>query len=158
MKKLIILLMLMLPVTMTGCQGFGSAFVDGAEERIRLRWAEEWRPAIEAEIASELANAKESVLAQTEAQILLQEAKINADLQSVNIRMEDFDKDKDGLVTGAESVRFATALKAAKDENGDPLDWYQVVMAVVLGYGGTTAGKEGVKSKMKGTGDGTQPA
>jgi hypothetical protein len=156
MKKFIAAVVLM--VSMTGCQSFGSGFVEGVEEKVRLKWAEEWRPAIEAELASELAEAKESVLNATTAQIELQEEKTKARLASVNVRIEDYDRDQDGKVTGAESAELLAALKAARDEDGKPLNWIEILMAVVLGYGGTTAGKEWVKSKMTGTGDGTQPA
>ena len=140
--------MFMLFLPLVGCQSLGSEFVAGAEEKLRLKWAEEWKPALQEEMAKGLDSAKESVLKETAAQIELQESVITAKLESVNVRLLDFDKNNDGKVTGEESAALLMALKDAKDKDGKPLGWYEILMAVVLGYGGTTAGKEWVKSRM----------
>jgi hypothetical protein len=147
-----------LVLSMTGCQGIGSDFVSGAEEAIRLKWAEEWKPALKAELTSSMSSAQDALLVKVTSDLEHQEEVLTNRLASVNIRIEDFDKNKDGNVTGAETTEFVAALKSAKDEDGNSLGWYEMLMAVVLGYGGTTGAKEWMKSKMGGTGNGTQTA
>lgn len=156
MNRFAVLFILM--VSLTGCQSLGAGFVEGAEEKIRLKWAEEWKPALQAEITDSLTDARQELLTQVNNQLELQEVETRARLDSVNVRLEDFDKDADGKVTGTESAELVAALVAAKDSDGKPLNWYEILMAVILGYGGTTAGKEWIKSRMKVNGGSTQPA
>lgn len=133
---------------LTGCESIGSNFVDGAEERIRLKWSEEWQPALKDELAKSMDNVKDSILKETYSQIELQEQKLMSRLESVNVKLEDYDHNKDGRVTGSEAVELTAALRAAQDSQGKPLDWLEILGAVIIGYGTTTAGKEYLKSRM----------
>jgi hypothetical protein len=145
--------------SLTGCvSGMVQDAIDAADERVRLKWAEEWRPALEGELLESLAESQGFVLDRMLVELEGQEEQIEARLAAVNVRIEDFDEDQDGLVTDAEALTMVNELRQATDEHGNPLGWYEILMAVILGYGGTTAGKEWVKSKMtSGTGDGSVP-
>lgn len=164
MKNLVILLILLLP--MTGCvSSMVQDAIDAADERIRLKWAEEWKPDLQNELKGVVGDSKDALLEQVLSKLDSQEDKIQAKLDAVNIRLKDFDSDGDGSVTGMETLALVRELKAAKDQNGNPLSWAEILGAVVLGYGGTTAGKEWVRSRLvkngnghaNGTGDGSRP-
>lgn len=154
------LIALFLVVNLNGCvSGMVQDAIDAADEHVRLKWAEEWKPALEKEVAESLSGSKDYILERALTAVEGQEERLVARLDQLNIKMEDFDEDKDGLVTDSEVLVMINELRQAKDADGKPLGWYEILMAVVLGYGGTTAGKELIKSKIKkGTGSGTSVA
>ena len=154
-KKLALILILI--SSTVGCKAFTSGMLEDAEQHLRLKWAEEWKPSLKNEVAESISKTKDVVLSQVLDALEHQESNIDARLASVNVQLENFDSNKDGYVTGAESLQLLKQLKEAKDEDGNPLSWPEILMAVILGYGGTTAGKEWVKSKMTPNGATSDP-
>lgn len=151
MKYYVIILILLL--SLTGCKSIGSSFVEGAEEKLRLKWSEEWQPALKDELTESMDHVKDSILKETYAQIERQEEKIMDRLESVNVKLEDYDRNQDGRVTGVETIELVAALRAAQEpQGGTPLGWFEILSAVILGYGGATGAKEVIKSKMKNNG------
>lgn len=151
MKNLVIVLAILMTA---GCQSVGNDIVNGVEEKIRLKWAEEWKPALKAELQNTLDDASDAVLKEAYIRLEHQEEKMQAKLESVNIKLEDYDTNKDGSVSGVQEVTaLVKDLKESRDKDGKPLSWIEILMAVILGYGGTTTGKEILRSKMNGNGD-----
>lgn len=145
MNKYIIIAILTLILT-PGCKSVGSNFVEGVEDKIKLKWVEEWKPSLEAQLFDSLANAKETILKEANSKLELQEEKVKSKLAELNVKLEDFDRNGDGRVTGLESAELVAELKS---KHGNEIDWYQILLAVIVGYGGTTAGKEWIKSKLR---------
>jgi hypothetical protein len=156
MKKLVVLFMLML--TMTGCQSLGSNFVEGMEDRVRLKWAEEWKPAVMEELENAVAEGKEAAIKEALAKVDVYKAEQDAKLESIGVKVSDFDTNKDGSVSGTESLALLQSIKAKNDAAGNPLSLWEIMMAVAAAYVPLTGAKELAKKKMNGTGDGTQPA
>lgn len=151
-------LLLVLILNLVGCvTPLAEEAIDVADKRIRLRWAEEWKPSLKNELSNALGESQNLVLERALSELEKQEGRIETRLSEIGFHIEDFDEDKDGFVTDAEAIKMVGELRSATDAQGNPLGWYEILMAVILGYGGTTAGKEWIRSKVKkGTGDGTK--
>ena len=144
--------------TMTGCQSLGSGFVEGVEDRVRLKWAEEWKPAVMEELEKAVAEGKEAAIREALAKVDVYKAEQDAKLASIGVKVEDFDTNMDGSVTGVESLALLQSIKAKNDAAGNPLSLWEIMMAVAAAYVPLTGAKELARKKMNGTGDGTNPA
>ena len=143
---------------MTGCQSMGSEFMTGVEEKVRLRWAEEWKPALIEELANAVANGKETAINEVLAKLDTYKAENNAKLDSIGVKVEDFDANQDGKISGAESVALLKEIKTKNDAAGNPLSWWEIAMALAAVYVPLTGAKELARKKLNGTGNGTKPA
>ena len=129
--------------------------VDAASDQVRLKWAEEWKPALLAEVKDTVAESKDRAVAEMNLQLESYRTKTDGKLESIGVKVENFDTNNDGKVSGTESLALLQEIKARNEENGNPLSWWEIVAALGMAYLPATAGKEFVKSKLNGTGDGS---
>ena len=151
-----IILSLLLIFGLSGCiTPMVQDAVDAASDQIRLKWAEEWKPALLAEVKDTIADGKDRAVDEMSLQLEQYRAQTNGKLESIGIKVENFDRDKDGKVSGVETLELLQAIKAANDEKGSPLSWWEIVAALGMAYLPATAAKEVVKSKLNGIRDGS---
>jgi len=151
MRKLLLILLLIIPLN--GC--VAPAVRDAlqtAEDHITLKWAEKWKPAIRAELDKTIDEAKQQLLAQAVAQIDGLEAKMEGKLETIDVRVENFDTNQDGRVSGMETVALLQEIKSKNDESPTPLSWWEIMLALGAAYIPATAAKETLKSRMNGAG------
>ena len=139
---------LILMLSLTGCASMVQNAVDAADAHVRLKWSEEWKPALKDELFSSLSEVQRTALEKTLDTIEEKEMDLEKRLAEFDVRLEDYDKDKDGYVTSTEVATMVS------DLSSKGVEWIDILLAVILGYGGTTAGKEFLKHKLRGTGDG----
>lgn len=158
MKKLQMLFILMLIVGMQGC--VTSAVKDAvntADKQVRLKWSEEWKPALIKEMRDTVVESKEAVLKQSTIEL----AKLRKDqedkLKSIGVKVENFDANNDGKISGAETLALVREIKAKNDKSKDPLSWWEILAAVGAAYLPLTGAKEMAKSKISKPGNGGVP-
>jgi hypothetical protein len=129
--------------------------IDQADEKIRLKWAEEWKPTLLKEVKDTVSEGKELAVKEVSVQIEKYRSQTNGKLERIGVKVEEFDKNQDGKVSGVETLALLKEIKTKNEENGDPLSWWEIVAALAMGYLPATAAKEVVKKKLNGTGDGS---
>lgn len=163
MKNANIILLIVLLLPQTGCISAAveeavTTAVSTAEEQMRLRWAEEWRPALAAE-AQDLAssainearlyatNAAENALSSAMIELERYRAENEGRLERIGVQVEEFDANNDGQVTGAESLALLQDIRSKNAASEDPLAWWEILLAVGGAYIPLTTAKEALKSK-----------
>jgi len=151
------ILAILLVVFLNGCVSSAvRGAIDTAQDHIALKWADEWRPALQEEFDTAITDARQELLARTVTQIDGLEAKLEGKLETIGVRVDDFDTNQDGRVSGAESLELLREIKSKNEDSPNPLAWWEIMLALGAAYVPTTAAKEALKSKMaKGTGDGS---
>lgn len=159
MKKLI--LALLLTISLTGCVSPAvRSALESVEDHITLKWAGEWKPALQNELDETIDEARQQLLAQAVAQIDGLETKMEGKLETIGVKIDNFDTNQDGRISGGETLALLQEIKSKNDESPNPLSWWEIMLALGAAYIPTTAAKEALKSKMSkmsGTGDGSQP-
>lgn len=162
MKKITqILLALIFMFSLQGCvSSTVRDAIDTADEHVRLKWSEEWKPALMAEISTASTEAKDAALREAIEKIESYEKLNDEKLRQINVDIKDFDENKDGRITGKESLALLQEIKQKNEKSGNPLSWWEIMLLMAGSYLPMTGGKELLKSKMakKGTGDGSKPA
>lgn len=156
MNRSLIILSLLLIFGLSGCiSPIVRDAIDAADEQVRLKWAEEWKPALMEEMKDVVAESKDRVIEEMNLQLENYRAKTDGKLESIGVRVENFDSNRDGKVSGAESLALLQEIKARNEEQGSPLSWWEIVAALGMAYLPATSLKEVVKSKLNGAGDGS---
>lgn len=134
--------------------------IDSADEHVRLKWSEEWKPALIEEIDQAKTEAKDAALREAIEKIDNYKELNDQKLRQIDVRVEDFDSNKDGRITGQESLALLREIKQKNEQNGNPLSWWEIMLLMAGSYLPLTGGKEFLRSKMakKGTGDRSQQA
>jgi hypothetical protein len=149
MKNLILVFLL----AMTGCQSLGSDFVEGVEEKVRLRWAEEWKPTLTLELENAITKGKESTINEVLSKLEIHKTENNAKLENIGVKVENFDTNNDGRVTGMESVALLKEIKAKNKAAGSPLSLWEIIVALAAAYVPLTGAKELARKKLNGIGN-----
>ena len=144
MKKLIFLGLMVL--SLNGCVGLA---VDSLEEKIRLKWAEEWKPALTQEMKDAISEGKEVALEQMAHQVDKYRLESSAKLEAIGVKVEQFDTNQDGQVAGPEMVAMLKDIKDKNDKAPKPLTWWEILMAVVAAYVPATGLKEVARKKLE---------
>tara|TARA_R100001244_G_scaffold25113_4_gene25579 strand:+ start:41477 stop:41947 length:471 start_codon:yes stop_codon:yes gene_type:complete len=153
MKKIAILIVLLL--TFTGCVSSAvSDAIDSADQKMRLKWQEEWKPQLIAEAKGLAGEAQEAAVAAAVIQLDKYKLESEGKLERIGVKVEEFDANKDGQISGVETLALVKEIKAKNDKSGDPLGWWEILLAVGGAYLPLTGVKELAKKKMSGTGDG----
>ena len=146
------LLVLFLLFGLTGCvSDMMQTAVDAAGNEVRLKWAEEWKPALLAEMKDTVKDSKELVVTEMSAQFETYRASTNGKLEQIGVTVENFDRNQDGVISGAETLELLQDIKAKNESNGSPLSWWEIVMALAVGYVPVTSAKELLKKKFAST-------
>ena len=153
-RLLITIAGLFVALSLNGCVGVVQDAIDAADEKVRLKWAEEWKPALMAEVKNSLEEGREFAAEQMSVQLESYRAQTNGKIESLGVKVEDFDTNKDGQVSGVESLALLQEIKAKNEEQGNPLEWWEIAAALAMAYVPMTAGKEVLKAKVMGTGKG----
>lgn len=142
-------------LSLNGCIGAAvQDAIDAADEKVRLKWAEEWKPALMEEVKNSLEEGQEFAVEQMTVQLDSYRTQTNGKLEQIGVKVSDFDANKDGQVSGAESLALLQEIKAKNEDQESPLEWWEIVAALAMAYVPMTAGKEAIKAKVVGTGKG----
>jgi hypothetical protein len=132
-----------------------AAAVAEAENQMRLHWAEEWKPALLEEAKNLTQEAKEAAVQTAVVELEKYKAENEGRLERIGLQVENFDTNQDGQVSGAESLALLKAIQEKNKDVPNPLEWWEILLAVGAAYVPLTGAKELAKSKMNGTGDGS---
>lgn len=142
----------LLLISLNGCvsatKDVTAAALEEAESKMRLKWAEDWRPALMKE-AQELAiDAKEAAV--TAAVVELEKYKLENEgrLAQIGIQVENFDLNQDGQISGAETLALLKEIKNKNESSPNPLEWWEILLAVGAAYVPLTGAKELARSRM----------
>lgn len=142
-------ILLLAALSTTGCV---SSMIDSAmneaQEQVRLRWAEEWRPALMTQLNQEIETVRNNTLSEAVERIENFEAQSNTKLESIGLRFENYDGNSDGRLQIGEAVALLRDIKTKNDAAGNPLSWLDILMIVIGGYLPSTAAKEFLKGKI----------
>lgn len=119
--------------------------IDTADERVRMKWAEEWKPALIAEIKSSVIEGKDQVLGE----VLERLEHYDDRLREIGVDAQSHDVDMDGRLQLSEVYSLVKDINEKNKNAPQPLNWYEIAAIVAGAYLPTTALKEGLKSKMK---------
>lgn len=142
-----------LMLSLNGCVGVVQDAIDAADEKVRLKWAEEWKPALMEEVKNTISQGQEFAVDQMSIQLEKYRTQTNGKLEQIGVKVADFDTNKDGRVSGAESLALLKEIKAKNEEQGSPLEWWEIAAALAMTYIPVTGAKEALKAKF-GTGKG----
>ena len=157
MKKFLILIAMLF--TLNGCVSSAvNDAIDSADQKIRNKWNEEWRPALISEVKSTILDSKKIVLTEVKANLEKYQAQTTGKLEKIGVKVENFDENQDGRISGRETLALVREIKAKNDKAPNPLSWWEILLAVGGAYLPLTGAKEMAKSKISGTGNGEQPA
>ena len=128
-----------------------------ADSQIRLRWAEEWKPALIAEARGLTQEAKEAAVATAVIELEKYKRESEGRLERIGVKVDNFDTNNDGRVSGHESLALLREIQAKNKKSPNPLEWWEILFAVGAAYIPLTGAKELAKSKMNGTGSVSKP-
>ena len=160
MMKWKLLAILTLILSLNGCissaarEATASA-ISEADNQIRLRWAEEWKPALLEEAKNLTVEAKEAAISAAVIELERYKAENEGRLERIGLQVENFDTNQDGQVSGAESLALLKAIQEKNKDAPNPLEWWEILLAVGAAYVPLSGAKELAKSKMNGTGNGS---
>jgi hypothetical protein len=159
MMKWKLLAILTLLLSLNGCvssvKDATAAAVEEAQNQVRLRWAEEWKPALLEEAKTLTQEAKEAAVTTAVIELEKYKASNEGRLERIGLQVENFDTNQDGQVSGGETVELLRAIKEKNEESPNPLEWWEILLAVGAAYVPLTGAKELAKSKISGTGNGS---
>lgn len=158
MRQLVILALMVL--TLNGCvssmaRDATQSAIDEAGKQVRLKWSEEWKPALIAEAKTLTQEAKDEAVKSAVLELEKYKKENEGRLERIGVKVENFDTNKDGKVSGSETVALLKEIKAKNDESPNPLEWWEILLAVGAAYVPLTGAKELARKKMNGTGDGS---
>lgn len=119
--------------------------IDAADEHARLKWSEEWKPALIAEMRSTVDQAKESIAIEIDGKLLEYRGK----LDTIGVKVEDHDTNQDGRMQVGETLALLRDIKAKNDRAPQPLSWWEIIAAVGAAYLPLTGAKEMTMKAMK---------
>jgi hypothetical protein len=122
--------------------------IDAADERVRMKWAEEWKPALIAEVKNSVAEGKDQVLEEMVRRLEAYDDR----LEDIGVDIRSHDTDLDGRIQLNEMYSLVKDIKEKNEKAPQPLSWYEIAIIVAGAYLPTTAVKEGLKSRMKNSG------
>jgi len=122
--------------------------IDTADEHVRLKWSEEWKPDIKKEIAKEAKLAKDEALKKVITRIEKYEESNKKKFEKLQVDPKDHDRNDDGKLQFTEALTLYQELNAKNKAAGNPFSWWEIILLVIAGYIPTTAGKEYLKNKM----------
>ena len=156
MKRILILIALIL--SMSGCVSTAArdataAAIDEADKQVRLKWSEEWKPALIAEAKNLAKDAKDNAVQSALNQLEQYKKENEGKLEKIGVKVDNFDTNNDGRVTGAETLALLKDIREKNEKNGNPLSWWEIMLAVAGAYIPLTGAKE-IARKKTGTGNG----
>lgn len=147
-RWIMIVIFLILPLT--GCVGSAvENAINTADQQIRLKWSEEWKPALLAEVKETADDTKKEAIQAALDKIELLQDSNEEKLAKLEIQLEDFDSNKDGKLQTGETLALIQELKTKNDAMGNPLSWWDMLIIVASAYLPLTGTKELLKSKLK---------
>ena len=153
MRKIAIMAVLLF--SLSGCISSAiSDAVDSADQKVRLKWQEEWKPALLAEVKSTISDTKEAALKEMTVNLEKFRTETTGKLATIGVKVENFDTNGEGRISGAETLALVKEIKAKNDDAPTPLKWWEIIAALGAAYLPLTGAKEMAKSKMAGTGNG----
>lgn len=144
----------------TGCvSSMVEDAVDAAGDQVRLKWAEEWKPALASELREQMNQGKDVLLSELKAQVsegkdvvlsqVLERLEAYDDrLAKMGIDVASHDRDQSGKLEVHEMYGLLREIKEKNENSPQPLSWYEIMVIVAGAYLPTTALKETLKSKM----------
>lgn len=142
-------ILLLTVLSTTGCvSSMIDNAMDAAQEQVRLRWAEEWRPALMEQLNREIETVRNNTLSEAVERIENFEDQTDTKLESIGLKFENYDGDSDGRLQIGEAVTLLRDIKTKNDAAGNPLSWLDILMIVIGGYLPSTAAKEFLKGKI----------
>jgi len=151
---------------MSGCisaaaKNATASAIEEADSQVRLRWAEKWKPALIAEAKSLTEEAKAEAIKQAKgakdaaiSSVVLELEKYKRQnegrLDKIGVKVENFDTNKDGRVSGKESLELLKEIRKKNSESPNPLEWWEILLAVGAAYVPLTGAKELARKKMDG--------
>lgn len=147
--NILIAVTILLVLSLQGCvSSMVKDAIDAADEHTRLKWSEEWKPALMEEIKSTGTEAKDAALREAIEKIENYEQLNDEKLRQIGVELDTFDQNQDGRISGQESVQLLQEIKAKNDAAGNPLSWWEIFMIVAGAYVPLTGGKELLRSKI----------
>jgi len=117
--------------------------VDAADERIREKWTEEWKPNILNEIKFIMASAQDILMKEIDKDV-------EKKLSRVDLRLEDYDKNNDQRLQGTEALTLLKDIQNKNEDAPEPLSLLEIAILFAGIYGGGSAIKGGVRMAVNG--------
>lgn len=131
--------LLIITFTLSGCISSSvQEAIDAADEHARLKWSEEWKPALIAEVKSTISETKDNIIDQMAAKLETYSSK----LDKIGVDPKKFDSDNSGELELAELVPLMKEIKAKNDQSSNPMPFWEIMLAVGATYLPLTGAKE----------------